>query len=33
MNIDIYDCNNRYGVIYTDPPWLSGGSENGKNDI
>lgn len=21
MNIDIYDCNNRYGVIYTDPPW------------
>lgn len=21
MNIDIYNTNNKYGIIYTDPPW------------
>lgn len=21
MTIDIYDCQNSYGIIYTDPPW------------
>jgi len=24
MKVDIYNCDKKYGIIYTDPPWEQG---------